>query len=223
MKVCHASDNVCSLWYKNSERKHNRFWWMDWTNPYWKHICYTSVLGELLAAQSDAHRGGTYRDFHPTHPTYGSGAGKPRYMRVTKSFKICKINAIRLFFRKYFCGTLGAGRAGTTRYRVLKRHIMSYIFNKQALRGYQIWYWEGPLGDYLETTWRLIEDYLKTTWRLLGDILETSWRLLRDSDILLHFKKFYDILNIFYYFTKFYDIYNILKHLQHFWHFTFNT
>jgi len=58
------------------------------------------------------------------------------------------------------CGKVNNGRLRSgARYRqvqlgtVLKRRIMWYIFKKQTLLGYQIWYWEGWLGhgDHLGT------------------------------------------------------------------------
>ena len=78
-------------------------------------------------------------------------------------------------------------RPGTPRYcqvqpgTMLKRPIMCNIFEKQALRRYQTWGLQLVVqGDYLETTWRLLEDYLETSCRLLGDHLEIAWRLLGD-------------------------------------------
>ena len=46
-------------------------------------------------------------------------------------------------------------QSGTARYGAEKTHHVLY-FEKQAFRGYQIWYWEGPLGNYLETAWTLL-------------------------------------------------------------------
>ena len=53
------------------------------------------------------------------------------------------------------CSEVDHGRPGKARYSqvqpgtVLKRPIMCYIYEKQALRGYQIWYWEVCLGHQL--------------------------------------------------------------------------
>ena len=61
----------------------------------------------------------------------------------------------------------------------LRATIKCYIFEKQALWGYQIWYWEGTtwwlLGYYLATTWRPLGDHLATTWWPLGGHLVTIW------------------------------------------------
>ena len=66
----------------------------------------------------------------------------------------------------------------------LRATIKGYIFEKQALWGYQIWYREGTtwwlLGDHLVTTWWLLDDHLVTTCWLLGDHLVTKWWLLGD-------------------------------------------
>ena len=43
---------------------------------------------------------------------------------------------------------------------VLKRPLMCYIFEKHALWGYQIWYWEVCLGNHLGHVW-----VVKATWQ----------------------------------------------------------
>ena len=55
---------------------------------------------------------------------------------------------------------------------------MCYILERQALRGYQIYYWEvtsRPLGGHLKTTWGPLGVHLGATWRLLGDHLGFTW------------------------------------------------
>ena len=62
----------------------------------------------------------------------------------------CKMNSIRLFFSEntfaWYWIELGKPRYSQVQCTaVMKRSIMCYIFERQTLWGYQIWYWEGVL------------------------------------------------------------------------------